>query len=65
MQELNYTYWKSTTHYLGYLNDYPEHLTQGKDVPELEEMLLDLYEMIKEDEPIKEPHKQGKLLVAV
>ena len=65
MIELNYTYWKSTTHYLGYLNDYPEHLTQGKDLPELEEMLLDLYEMITEDEPLVEPHKQGKLLVAV
>ena len=49
MLELNYTYWKSATHYLGYLNDFPEHMTQGKDIPELEEMLLDLYEMIKED----------------
>ena len=65
MIELNYTFWKSTTHYLGYLNDYPEHLTQGKDLPELEEMLLDLYEMIKEEEPLVEPHKQGRLLVAV
>jgi hypothetical protein len=34
-------------------------------LPELEEMLLDLYEMIKEEEPIIEPHRQGKLLVAV
>ena len=65
MVELNYTYWKSTTHYLGYLNDYPEHMTQGKDLPELEEMLLDLYEMIKEDESFTEPRMQGKLLVAV
>jgi hypothetical protein len=49
MIELQYTYWKSVTHYLGYLNNYPDHLTQGKDLPELEEMLLDLYEMIKEE----------------
>jgi hypothetical protein len=55
---LQYTYWKSKTHYLGYLNIYPDHLTQGKDLPELEEML-------KEEEPITEPHSQGKLLVAV
>jgi hypothetical protein len=65
MVELQYTYWKSITHYLGYLNNYPDHLTQGKDLPELEEMLLDLYEMIKEEEPITEPHSQGRLLVAV
>ena len=65
MIELNYTYWKSTTHYLGYLNDYPEHMTQGKNLLELEEMLLDLYEMLKDEEPLIEPHKQGKLLVAV
>jgi hypothetical protein len=66
MIELQYTYWKSITHYLGYLNNYPDHLTQGKDLPELEEMLLDLFEMIKEEEPVvTEPHSQGRLLVAV
>jgi predicted RNase H-like HicB family nuclease len=65
MIELQYTYWKSTTHYIGYLNNYPDHLTQGKDLPELEEMLLDLYEMIKEEEPITAPHSQVRLLVAV
>ena len=65
MIELNYTYWKSTTHYLGYLNDYPEHITQGIDLQELEEMLLDLYEMIKDEEPITEPHRQGRILVTV
>ena len=65
MIELTYTYWKSTSHYLGYLNDYPDHVTQGKDMPELEEMLLDLYEMLKEETPLLEPHKQGRLLIAV
>jgi hypothetical protein len=28
---------------VGYLNDYPEQWTQGKDTAEFEEMLLDLY----------------------
>jgi hypothetical protein len=65
MIELQYTYWKSVTHYLGYLNNYPDRLTQGKDLPELEEMLLDLYEMIKEEEPVTEKKRQGRLLVAV
>jgi len=40
---LEYTYWKAKDGwFVGYLNIWPEHLTQGKDVPELEEMLADL-----------------------
>jgi len=54
-----------TSHYLGYLNDYPDHVTQGKDLSELEEMLLDFYKMFKEEDPLMELHKQGRLLVAV
>ena len=47
--ELNYTYWESNDGwYVGYLNIWPDHLTQGKDLQELEEMLLDLYEFYKE-----------------
>ena len=42
--ELSYTYWEGEGGWLvGYLNDYPEQWTQGKDIAELEEMLLDLY----------------------
>ena len=49
--ELNYTYWKSNDGwYVGYLNIWPDHLTQGKDIPELEEMLLDLFEFYKEEQ---------------
>ncbi|MDR3325089.1 MAG: type II toxin-antitoxin system HicB family antitoxin [Spirochaetaceae bacterium] len=50
MIDVKYTYWQSGVWLLGYLDDYPEHWTQGKDVPELEEMLLDLYEIFKRDE---------------
>jgi hypothetical protein len=35
---------------VGYLNIWPDHLTQGKDIPELEVMLLDLYEFYKEEQ---------------
>ena len=43
--ELAYTYWEGESGWLvGCLNDYPEQWTQGKDIAELEEMLLDLYE---------------------
>ncbi|GHV86147.1 hypothetical protein AGMMS50230_17550 [Spirochaetia bacterium] len=49
--ELEYTYWKSKDGWLiGYLNIWAEHLTQGKDIAELEEMLLDLYSFYKEEQ---------------
>jgi predicted RNase H-like HicB family nuclease len=47
MSEMSYTYWEGESGWLvGYLNNYPEQWTQGKDVNELEEMLIDLYENI-------------------
>ena len=40
--ELDYTYWKSKDGwFVGYLNIWPEHLTQGHDLAELEEMLTE------------------------
>jgi len=57
--ELNYTYWEGENGWLvGYLNEYPEHWTQGKDLTELEEMLLDLYENFQEE--AKRKSKQVK-----
>ena len=39
-----YTYWQETDEmYLGYLNDYPEHWTQGTDLEDLNIHLKDLY----------------------
>ena len=47
--ELEYTYWESKDGwFVGYLNIWPDHLTQGHDLAELEEMLADLYEFYKE-----------------
>lgn len=49
------TYWKEADEkYLGYLNDYPEHWTQGEDLEDLKEHLRDLYkEFSKGDLPAK------------
>ena len=48
--ELSYTYWEGEDGWLvGYLNDNPEQWTQGKDITELEEMLLDLYHNSQEE----------------
>jgi len=42
--EMAYTYWEGEGGWLvGYLNNFPDNWTQGKDITELEEMLLDLY----------------------
>ena len=63
--ELDYTYWESKDGWLiGHLNIWPAHLTQGKTIKELEEMLLDLYEFYKEEqEEILSVKKIGKIKV--
>ena len=48
--DMSYTYWDGEHGWLvGYLDEYPEQWTQGKDINELEEMLLDLYANFQED----------------
>ena len=39
------TYWKEADNrFLGYLNAYPDHWTQGDDLTDLKEQLKDLYQ---------------------
>lgn len=47
------TYWKEKDgKYLGYLNDFPDHWTQGEDLDDLKAHLKDLHEEFsKEDLP--------------
>ena len=60
----SFTYWReSDGHFLGYLNAYPDHWTQGDDLEDLKDQLLDLYyEFSKEDLP--GIRKVGELVVA-
>ncbi|GHV96613.1 hypothetical protein AGMMS50293_29330 [Spirochaetia bacterium] len=45
--ELDYTYFEADEGgYVGYFNDFPEHVTQGETIEELEEMLVDMYECL-------------------
>lgn len=40
------TYWQEKDgKFLGFLNDYPNHWTQGEDLDDLREHLRDLYQM--------------------
>jgi predicted RNase H-like HicB family nuclease len=62
--ELQYTYWKGKNGwFVGYLNIWPDHLTQGKTLEELEEMLADLYQFYKEEQEEKKEKKTGVLKV--
>lgn len=46
MRKMKFTYWKEPDGlYLGYLNDYPDHWTQGVDLDDLRQHLTDLTEM--------------------
>ena len=40
---LEYTYWQDEEMWLGYLDEYPDYMTQGETVDELKENLIDIY----------------------
>ena len=43
---VKFTFWAETDgKYLGYLNSYPDHWTQGVDLKDLKEHLRDLHEL--------------------
>jgi predicted RNase H-like HicB family nuclease len=49
--KIRFTYWKeSDGKYLGYLNEFPDHWTQGNDLDDLKEHLADLYELFSLEE---------------
>jgi predicted RNase H-like HicB family nuclease len=51
-KKLTMVYWKSDKFWLGKLIDYPEIMTQGESIEELEENLRDAYlMMVMEDVP--------------
>ena len=58
------TSWKeSDERYLGYLNDYSDHWTQGEDLADLREQLRDLFHMFTTEE-IPGIRKEEELEVA-
>ena len=48
--KIKFTYWTETDgRYLGFLNDFPEHWTQGDDLEDLKDHLRDLHELFSDD----------------
>ena len=65
--EIVYTYWEADDGWIiGYLNDYPDHLTQGHNLNELEVMLADVYQIRQEEEKrLAQKRKNGVLHIKV
>ena len=62
--KLKYSYEKgdNDAFLVGYLDDYPEHPTQGENLKDLEENLLDIFRMIQAGE-LETAKKHGVLEV--
>ncbi len=43
MASIGFTYWQDGEMWLGYLEEYPDYMTQGTSLDDLKEHLLDLY----------------------
>ncbi len=46
MKSIRYVYWQDEDAWLGYLEEYPDYLTQGDTLEELQENLKDIFQEI-------------------
>jgi predicted RNase H-like HicB family nuclease len=46
MNSIRYTYWQDGDMWLGYLEDFPDYMTQGQTLEELQENLKDVYQEV-------------------
>jgi predicted RNase H-like HicB family nuclease len=64
VMELLYTYWQDGQFFVGFLNDYPDDSTQGVSLAELEEALVEVYEIKQEEKKhLAEIRKTGKIKI--
>jgi len=63
MTTVKFVYWQDGKWWLGYLEEYPDYITQGETLEELKENLKDLYKDLTSGE-IPCVRKVGKLKVA-
>jgi hypothetical protein len=43
METTRFVYWQDGNMWLGYLEEYPDYMTQGESLTELKENLVDIY----------------------
>ena len=43
MKTVRYIYWKDDDMWLGYIEEYPDYMTQGESLEELQDNLKDIY----------------------
>jgi predicted RNase H-like HicB family nuclease len=43
MKNIGFNYWQEGGTWLGYLDEYPDYMTQGTSLDDLKEHLIDLY----------------------
>ncbi len=43
MEKMKYIHWQDKGMWLGYMEEYPDYMTQGESVEELEDNLKDIY----------------------
>jgi hypothetical protein len=63
--KLSYTYWAAAEGgFIGYLDQYPSHWTEGETLEELEEMLRSLYDDLRQFDDIQSvvPYHTGTLM---
>ena len=64
METRGYVYRKGETFYVGWWSQYPEYITQGISLEELEVNLLDIYSMVQSGE-LEATSKYKELAVPV
>jgi len=47
MEKKRYIYWKDDDMWLGYLEEYPDYMTQGETAEELQENLKNIYKELE------------------
>ncbi len=50
MASLKYVYWEDAEMWLGYLEEFPDYMTQGESLEELQENLRDIYKDLSSGE---------------
>ena len=63
MKCVGYVHWQDGDMWLGYLEEFPDYMTQGESVAELEENLRDIYDDLTNGK-IPSVRRRGELQIA-